>query len=628
MTQQLKTFLIQNIPADISHFELYSGVDPNNLSLTETNIIPDKFGFAKINFQEYKRAAAIYYKWKAVDVFNNKSDFSDANILTLDNSQIFDKFIIQQINSDMEISVTESVDPIVNLGVTPKEGFYRYRTALKKADTKFTNFSQEQILYSNQENGAISHSLFMEIQPAKVYPGEKIRIYWRVEAGINASITNPSSQVTQLFNSISPVSLNGVIEDISPLGAGAYTFTLNSDGQADSLMKTASYEVISGSPSITFNSSSTDIFEGDSITLDWNCSGADNIYIDNGIGLVSNPSGNIIVYPTETTIYTLICHDTSGAISERAIKVSVKRKPLINSFKSGDITIIKGDQSHLGWSVSYANLISISGIGDVFNSDKDVFNIINSLDVSPLSTTTYTLTASDKNGQTVTSDYTITVIEPPEILSYTITPNSSLINAGDSVTFDYSVQNADSFSIDGPDSISYSTSSNFTGSFLAQLLAANPPVFERKVSFKATATKNTLTDLKTITISIQTPTPILYTGTYENPDTTLTDIITDYNNINAIELTFNTIWGDSVSAEYTTTDPFDPISPFISNPILTFNRDGSVYNHVTTIDFSNSIDQTAYDAGSSISFILAISGPAGILQKNIIFTKTGITSIT
>jgi hypothetical protein len=867
MTQQLKTFLIQNIPADVSHFELYSGTDPNNLTLAVTNVIPDKFGYVKINFQEYRRATAVYYSWKIVDVFGNKSDFSDANILTLDNSQIFDKFLIQQINPDVELSVTESSDPIVNLGVAPKEGFYRYRSALKKANNKPTNFSKEEVLFSNQDNGATFHAVFIEIQPEKVYPGEKIRIFWRVEAGINASITDPSSQTTQLFSVSSPISLTGVIEDTAPASIGTYTFTLNSDDQSSTLNKSASYEVIasvgSATPSnewlfddssgsiasdsngslplslsgsytwgngfldidgnnnngnwitnstgyfstidtfsvavwvepvaftqqpgggnigivtalgngnddlnnwawyleydntgaiaasissgifgdtgdatglnitdpnsfmaigtkqlliltyktnnpsastneftisttkdgvnwysastntaryltinsgyelrnniasyhntfnryykldyfankvltqnemqqlwnqgsessssvgsIQFTISDTEVFEGDSVTLNWNDPSASALYIDNGVGTVAVPSGSISVTPVESTIYTLICHDSNGAVTERSVSVNVKRKPVINFFGSGDISVVKGQQIHLGWSVSYANSISISGIGSVFSSDNDTLNIINSTDITPLATTSFILTASDKSGQNTTANYTITVVDPPEIQSFSMSPNSSLQNAGDSISLDYQAQNAADFSITGPDGISFTTNSVFVGSLPVQLLAANPPVFERKVSFKATATKDALNDSKELVLSIKTPLPILYTGTYENPDSTLTDIITDYTNVNAVQFSFNTIWSTIISAEYTTVDPLNPVSPFIDSPILTFNRDGTVHNHTTTIDFSEFMDQSTYDTDQPISFILSINGPAGTLSKTIVFKKSGIVSIS
>lgn len=77
-------------------------------------------------------------------------------------------------------------------------------------------------------------------------------------------------------------------------------------------------------------------------------------------------------------------------------------KPIINSFSANPATIDSGQVSTLSWSVTDAITISING--EIVTGNSKV--------VSPPSTTTYTLTASNSAGD-VTAQTTVTVNPPP-----------------------------------------------------------------------------------------------------------------------------------------------------------------------------------------------------------------------
>lgn len=91
----------------------------------------------------------------------------------------------------------------------------------------------------------------------------------------------------------------------------------------------------------------------------------------------------------------------------------VKNPPVINSFTASPSSIILGEFSTLSWSVSKATQITIDqGIGGVSASGTK--------EVSPTETTTYTLTASNNDGQV--SRAVSVEIKMKAILDVTLTP--------------------------------------------------------------------------------------------------------------------------------------------------------------------------------------------------------------
>lgn len=115
--------------------------------------------------------------------------------------------------------------------------------------------------------------------------------------------------------------------------------------------------------------------------------------------------------------------------------------PVINSFTASPGTIVSGNFSTLSWAVTDADTVSINqGIGSVAASGSQ--------QVSPTTSTTYTLTATNEFGQSQRS-VTVAVtsgFDPPTIESFTATP--STINAGESSTLAWSVTDATEVSID------------------------------------------------------------------------------------------------------------------------------------------------------------------------------------
>jgi hypothetical protein len=114
----------------------------------------------------------------------------------------------------------------------------------------------------------------------------------------------------------------------------------------------------------------------------------------------------LAVQPAQTTVYTLVAQSSQVIDSDtRAITIVVNPTPLpvtIDLFAATPPRITMGTSAILNWQVSNATTLSLDGVS-VAPAD--------SLEVTPLATTTYVLSA---NGQidTATAQVTLIVDEP------------------------------------------------------------------------------------------------------------------------------------------------------------------------------------------------------------------------
>jgi hypothetical protein len=148
----------------------------------------------------------------------------------------------------------------------------------------------------------------------------------------------------------------------------------------------------------SFNASPANISAGESSSLSWTVSGATSVSIDQGVGNVAL-TGSRTVAPTNTTVYTMTATNSAGSVTattEIIVTGTVTPPtpggmPTINSFTATPSIIGLGDSAILSWSVSNATSVSINyGVGSVGSSGSTY--------VSPSTTTTYTLTATNAYG--------------------------------------------------------------------------------------------------------------------------------------------------------------------------------------------------------------------------------------
>ena len=149
-----------------------------------------------------------------------------------------------------------------------------------------------------------------------------------------------------------------------------------------------------------FSASPANLTAGGSATLSWQVTGAHSVIISPGIGNVAL-SGSTAVSPSVGTAYMLTATNGSGSVAAVA-QVSVEAAspppsiptaslPVIDSFVASPDSILVGGSSTLSWAVSNVISVTISpGIGAVAPTGNK--------SVSPGTTTTYTLTATNNAG--------------------------------------------------------------------------------------------------------------------------------------------------------------------------------------------------------------------------------------
>jgi len=188
----------------------------------------------------------------------------------------------------------------------------------------------------------------------------------------------------------------------------------------------------------SFDTSSPTITSGQEATLQWDVSGADSVSISPGIGKVSL-SGTRAVSPETTTTYTLVANKMSQS-ARKSVTVTVTGiLPSIGSFNINPGSIFAGQTATVSWSVTGSTSVSIGPeIGTVSSSGTK--------NVSPASTTTYKLTASNGAGNsTASATLNVSVSSSPIITTFSASPAS--IKSGQSSTLAWDIVGAKSISI-------------------------------------------------------------------------------------------------------------------------------------------------------------------------------------
>jgi hypothetical protein len=224
----------------------------------------------------------------------------------------------------------------------------------------------------------------------------------------------------------------------------------------------------------SFGAGPPTIAAGESSTLRWSVVGATTVSIDQGIGNVAL-SGERVVMPSATTVYTLTATNASGISATATAQVIVTGAPsppasvpVVNSFTASPPSISAGGSATLSWNVSNATSVTIDpGLGTFASSGSTL--------VSPVATTTYILTATNAAGSTTDTTQVIVSGVPspsggmPVVNDFRAVPN--VISAGSSTTLSWSVSNATSVTIDpgvgpvglvGTALVSPATSTNYT----------------------------------------------------------------------------------------------------------------------------------------------------------------------
>lgn len=260
--------------------------------------------------------------------------------------------------------------------------------------------------------------------------GEALTYSWQQISGPSVAISSANAAVATFTAAANTTySFRLTVTNTSGLQATATTTVKTSAGT-------------SGVQITSFTASPTNISAGQSSTLAWTITGATSVSISPGIGSVNAQSGQTQVSPAQTTTYTLTATGSSGSVNATVV-VTVgngsSTGPQILRFAASPTNIQKGQQSTLSWSTNGGTQVSISGVGTVAANGSTT--------VSPQQTTTYTLTVTGSNGQSVSAPVTVTVGSGavPTVVSFVANPSN--ISSGQSTQLCWQVTNATSISI-------------------------------------------------------------------------------------------------------------------------------------------------------------------------------------
>jgi len=198
------------------------------------------------------------------------------------------------------------------------------------------------------------------------------------------------------------------IKNDAPMGTTNLTLSNLTDGFAGLSISNGSVTVQITVKINSFTASPSTIARGGFSTLSWSISDATSASINQGIGSVDPVSGSVEVSPNNTKTYTLTAQGPGGPKTARVTVTVNIDLPTVNYFTASPGTIAAGGSSTLSWDVNNADSVSINnGVGNVNKKSG-------SKNVSPGSTTIYTLTATNFAGSS-TAQATVTVLSAPII---------------------------------------------------------------------------------------------------------------------------------------------------------------------------------------------------------------------
>ncbi len=188
---------------------------------------------------------------------------------------------------------------------------------------------------------------------------------------------------------------------------------------------------------------------GDEVTLRWNTSPFANLRINNGIGAVDAPRGEMIVVPEDSATYELRSENWVSWISRgffsylREARVEVEPIiPAIRVFQVDQESIFTGEEATLTWEVTSAEevILATNGVPETLTEAEHTGQRV----VTPQEDSTYALTARNRFGEVI-ENVEVRVGVPPVPTPFVrrFTVDKQVIAAGESIVLDWEVEGAD-----------------------------------------------------------------------------------------------------------------------------------------------------------------------------------------
>ena len=251
-----------------------------------------------------------------------------------------------------------------------------------------------------------------EVSPNSVSAGTLATLTWNVQGAESVTISpalglqpaQSSTEVTQERN-------------------GTYTYTLVAENEFGTASKDVTLTVGEG-PTISSFTASPEALEeaGGDVELSWNVNGEGpvRLTLDDARDDINSGADNRNVTGSDSftvrgleqsLVFTLSATDDQGTTTRNVtVVVGDRVPPQITSFDATPTSIAVGESSELSWTVTGDSPVEVKISGS--DGFSDTFIGSGSTSVSPDSTTTYTLAASNEDGRAEKS-VTVTVRDTP-----------------------------------------------------------------------------------------------------------------------------------------------------------------------------------------------------------------------
>ena len=255
--------------------------------------------------------------------------------------------------------------------------------------------------------------------------GLALTFHWVQETGPAVALSSPTTALTNFT-----------------AGQGqAYTFRLtvtNTVGLSASARVHVTTLSAQAVQILFFIANPTTIQTGQASQLSYRVLNATSVTIS-GIGTVNPANGNLPVSPTVTTTYVLTAKNDTSQETATATVTVLNPQAQILACTATPMNITAGESATIVYATLNATTVSISpGVGNVAASGSIV--------VTPVTTTTYVITASNATSST-TCNVTVAVTPgtAPRVIRFTANPMT--IVKGASSTLVWQVENADTVTI-------------------------------------------------------------------------------------------------------------------------------------------------------------------------------------
>lgn len=273
-----------------------------------------------------------------------------------------------------------------------------------------------------------------------IVEGENTTLFWQTSGGGIVTLSPGIGQVTQ----------SGFVQ-VSPIITTTYTLTVDpAVGEGPSIQCQITITVTEPpelDPPVcdSFTASDNSVAQGDFVSIRWQTTHADDVFIDNGIGVVpADGSRSVRIFDDIT--YQLTVSNEQG-FDTCSVTIFVDDDDdddaVCDSFTVSDDRVDEGDTVTLRWRTSHADDVSINqGIGDVPDDGSERVRVFDD--------TTFRLTA--RNDHSVdTCSVRVNVDEDDddddEVRCDSFTVSDDDVDEGDTVTLRWRTSNADDVDI-------------------------------------------------------------------------------------------------------------------------------------------------------------------------------------